>query len=119
MVGRAIPSVRRVTSGAVRSKFARVFVVLLMTSETVLRNALIFVVDVTQIASHFDMLARQFELREVMVKLRGFLPTIGGVTDGAFIAKLPLMRVVFGVTVNTFLFGRLQVGDVARAVVTF
>ncbi len=71
----------------------------LMTTHARLRRAFENVVDVALIATHFGMLPRQRERRQIVIELRPF-PTLRRVTLGAVRAERSVVRVIFAMAID-------------------
>ncbi len=113
VIDRPVPAFCGMARGAVGAELARVFVILGVTGETIRRDALVFIVDVTELALNRVVFTDQFETGKVVIELGRLAPSFCGMTDSALRTELTLMLVVFLVAVVTFLRGGLQVREIA------
>lgn len=113
MIHGPVPALSGMAGGAVGAELARMFIILGVTGETIGRDTLIFIVDVTLLTLNGIVFADQFEAGKVVIELGRLAPSFCGVTDSALRTELTLMLVVFLVAVVTFLRGGLQVREIA------
>ncbi len=105
--GRGLPSARRVTDRALRTKRSIVRVILGVARGAVLRRALEDTVNMALLAGDRGMFPVKFE-GELRVVDLGQIPAVGGVTGRAVGSKLTVVMVVFQVAGDAALRGRLQ-----------
>lgn len=114
--GSRLPGISRVALSAILPELAPVGVIFLVTGKALLWCPLEDIIDVASLTRHLGVRPSQRKCRLVVVKGR-CLPMGGGVTLGAILSKLALVRVVFLMTGKALL-GRIFENVVAVAGLT-
>lgn len=118
MIHAAFPSVGSVTGGAVRSESAVVFVVHGMAGMAIGWNASINAILVTFATCNACVSSGEFENRNIVIELRIFCPTAGGMARATLHPKATLVEVIFLMTGVTILWGGFQIVEIAGIGVT-
>lgn len=109
VIDRAVPTLGSMAGGTVSAELARVFIILGVTGETIGRDALVFIINVTELTLNGVVFSDQFETGKIVIELGRLAPSFCSVTDSTLRSELTLMLVVFLMAVVTLLRGSLQV----------
>ena len=92
-----LPTVRRMTTAAVRAQLTIMWVILFMAGITIFRRAFEHAIDMATFAGNAQMFSNQWESKLGMININ-LVPAICGVAGGAIRPELAGMFIIFLMT---------------------